>query len=36
MGPVTVGAIAVTAICLIIFAALSLAGLLGENGRQHW
>lgn len=36
MGLVTVGVIAVTVICLVIFAALSLTGLLGANGRQHW
>ena len=35
MGPVTIGAVAVTLICLVIFAAISLAGVLGEKGQRE-
>jgi hypothetical protein len=36
MGPVTIGAVIVTAVCLVIFAGLVLAGILDANGRKPW
>jgi hypothetical protein len=36
MSPLTVGAIVVTVVCLLIFAALTLAGVLGAGGSRKW
>lgn len=36
MGPISIGIVAVTLICLMIFAAISVAGVLGEQGRREW
>jgi len=36
MGPVTVGAFLITAVSVLIFGGLILAGMLGANGRREW
>lgn len=36
MSPLTIGVIAVTVVCLLIFAALTLAGVVGADGSRKW
>jgi hypothetical protein len=36
MGVVTVGVITVTAVCLLLFVALSLAGMVAGDSQRRW